>query len=388
MSFFSYEGLVESGTFIVDSDTTLSLGKNYSNLIGKVVSITNNAVVGYGSYGDVPFGVVTQVEKDYSSANNLVATVVWGNTFENIPYTGAKNFKTHLACDGEGGLVEANVLNYNQKGDGSITLANTLEQKIIKWSTFGKTTQTGTPSTSAAATMTSTGSSGKITHTVSDGGSNRQTLDMTCSGGFHGVKTSSGGNYTDSDGQKWYSNERQWDKGNDIIWCELLTGLGSGFTISTTQPEEVGVNFATITLKENINKSVPPMCDRYKYSADGTENGMFVPNTSSIKIYDSRFTSDEEAKRILDEEQTKILVVLASSKTQEIPAGELNKFKKLKSYEGKTVVSVTDNAGIDVTLQLSRDPKKKEVVSTIPVKTGCRPLQFDTENNTCTIKFD
>lgn len=101
---YIYEGLRDSGTFVLSSATKGVIESDPKQVIGKVVTITGNGEVGYGADTDEPFGVVTQVEKDASYGENFVVCVTWGQTFEGIPCAGSENAGEFLACDGSGGL--------------------------------------------------------------------------------------------------------------------------------------------------------------------------------------------------------------------------------------------------------------------------------------------
>lgn len=105
--FFSYEGLVDSGTFKLASATVTKIKADPKQAIGKVVTITGNEEVGYGADAAEPFGVVTQVEPYSTNSSTMVVTVEWGKTFEGIACAGSEAAGKALACDGKGGLKES-----------------------------------------------------------------------------------------------------------------------------------------------------------------------------------------------------------------------------------------------------------------------------------------
>lgn len=100
--FFSYEGLVGGGTFMLDETTKGTISADPKQIIGKVVTVAGDAEVGYGSADDEPLGVVTQVEYASTNDDNFVVTVEWGKTFEGIPCQGTENAGEFLACNGDG----------------------------------------------------------------------------------------------------------------------------------------------------------------------------------------------------------------------------------------------------------------------------------------------
>lgn len=102
--FYCYEGIRNGATFKVAEATKTVIEKNPADIVGKVVTLTGNKEVGYGSAGDVPLGFVEQVEKENTTAENLVVSVVWNQSREEIPCAGSETVPSFVACDGKGGL--------------------------------------------------------------------------------------------------------------------------------------------------------------------------------------------------------------------------------------------------------------------------------------------
>lgn len=103
--FLCYEGIRNGATFKVAAATVTALANKPSDLVGKVVTLTGNKEVGYGSSGANPLGFVVQVEKETGNSDALVASVVWNEAREDIPCAGSETAGAYLACDGSGGLV-------------------------------------------------------------------------------------------------------------------------------------------------------------------------------------------------------------------------------------------------------------------------------------------
>ena len=100
----SFNGLRNSGTFKVASATKSAIQSDPKQIIGKVVTVTGNQEVGYGSADDEPFGVVEQVEYVSTNDDDYLVAVAWGQTFEDFPCAGTENAGEFLACDGTGGV--------------------------------------------------------------------------------------------------------------------------------------------------------------------------------------------------------------------------------------------------------------------------------------------
>lgn len=103
--FYCYEGIRNGATFKVAAATKTALGANHADIVGKVVTLTGNYEVGYGSSGDRPLGFVEQVEKESTNSDTLVVSVVWNQSREDIPCAGSETAGAYLACDGTGGLA-------------------------------------------------------------------------------------------------------------------------------------------------------------------------------------------------------------------------------------------------------------------------------------------
>lgn len=103
--FYCYEGIRNGATFKVAAATKTALGNNPADIVGKVVTLTGNYEVGYGSSGDRPLGFVEQVEKENTNSNTLVVSVVWNQSREDIACSGSETAGAYLACDGTGGLT-------------------------------------------------------------------------------------------------------------------------------------------------------------------------------------------------------------------------------------------------------------------------------------------
>lgn len=78
---------------------------------------------------------------------------------------------------------------------------------------YGKSTQDGTPTPDAPVPIVSAGDSGSVAVTLSDGNGKTQTLTLPTPNGLPGIPVTSGGNYTDSGGQRWVCDEVGLERG-------------------------------------------------------------------------------------------------------------------------------------------------------------------------------
>lgn len=104
MSEFSMNGVggTEYVTMPLDSTTKTAIGKNYDSAKGKAVALVNNNTVGYGTYGDALFGVLTKVEHD-----GLASVQVKGFAVGLAGTDSATAINKFAAVDGKGGVKSA-----------------------------------------------------------------------------------------------------------------------------------------------------------------------------------------------------------------------------------------------------------------------------------------
>lgn len=105
------------------------------------------------------------------------------------------------------------VLTISGKGDDSVTLSPTSAGELQGLRIYGKTIQDGVPSLENPVDLVSPGDDGSITITISDGGSESQTIEIPLYEPLRGIPVDSGGNYVDENGQEWLCDYIDFDQG-------------------------------------------------------------------------------------------------------------------------------------------------------------------------------
>lgn len=105
--FYCYDGIRNGTTYIVDDTTKTALGTNPMQIVGKVVTLTGNYTVGYGSSGDAPLGFVEMIEKETGNGDTLVVSVVFNQSHEGIACAGSEAAGNYAACNGTGGIAKS-----------------------------------------------------------------------------------------------------------------------------------------------------------------------------------------------------------------------------------------------------------------------------------------
>ena len=94
----------------------------------------------------------------------------------------------------------------------NIPLDNASEQYLGGLKIFGKTTQNGTPSPDAPVELVSVGGNGSITVNVT-GENDAQSMTVATPNGLPGIPVTTGGSYTDANGQQWICDEVDFERG-------------------------------------------------------------------------------------------------------------------------------------------------------------------------------
>ncbi len=105
MAELSFNRLMTDGTFVLDTTTVGKLKGDLSAVVGKAVTITGNCEVGYGTTGKPLEGIVLKAEYTDQGKTEVVVTVAWQGTFEDIPATGVVA-GDQVTVDGAGGLAK------------------------------------------------------------------------------------------------------------------------------------------------------------------------------------------------------------------------------------------------------------------------------------------
>ena len=94
----------------------------------------------------------------------------------------------------------------NDKSGEVITITDASNRDFLHFNVYGKTTQDGTPTPTAPVDLVSAGGGGNITISVTSGNDSRS-MTISTPNGLPGIPVTSGGNYTDANGQQWICDE-------------------------------------------------------------------------------------------------------------------------------------------------------------------------------------
>lgn len=208
---------------------------------------------------------------------------------------------------------------------------------------YGKSTQEGTPTPDAPVPIVSAGDGGSITVTLSDGNGKTQTLTLPTPNGLPGIPVTSGGNYTDTQGQQWVCDEVDLERGVKVqrVYKVEVDGENVKFEqageYANLRPNGLPIalyaagprTFATATFT-NLS---------WNYNDNGQFLYLVAANVSD--------QLNESCKKQLG----KIYYALATPIETPLTPAELAAYKALTAYAPDTVVQASDGAGVKLDYQ-------------------------------------
>ena len=187
-----------------------------------------------------------------------------------------------------------------------------------------------------------------------------QTLTAFTPNGLRGIPVSTGGNYTDANGQRWICDEIDFARG---VYAQRISMLIPQSAVKSYN-NNYGTNRVVVVCADAMysagNVAGAVMCDSLPTIS---ANDQYVGNESSISnVYGSiaitfkDFTTEAEVVQWLVEHPIKILYALATPIETPLSAEELAAFASLRTYRGNTTVS--NDASAHMEIEYVMDAKK------------------------------
>lgn len=209
---------------------------------------------------------------------------------------------------------------------------------------YGRSTQDGTPTPDAPVPIVSAGDSGTIVLTLGDGDGKTQTLTMPTPNGLPGIPVTSGGNYTDQNGQQWVCDEVDLERGvkvQRVNAVDLSTCVISGTTnLAATKRLAIrlplnGRDYKTEALCNKLQFVVSFTKDTPHFYIDVSNAQIFIPIGAK---------NPEEGEYIL-------FYALATPIETPLTPAEIAAYKAITAYAPDTVVQASDGAGVKLEYQ-------------------------------------
>lgn len=217
---------------------------------------------------------------------------------------------------------------------------------------YGKSTQDGTPTPDNPIPIVSAGDGGTMTVTVSDGAEQSQTLPISTPNGLPGIPVTSGGNYTDADGQQWVCDEVDFARGKYVqkVGKTIVDGDTIKFSIEgdfANLPQHSSPNMIQSEAVRNIISTMFPTT---KIRGNGSYGFCYLSKTD----FEEYFSSVEECNELLMQkyligDPLKIYYPTIDIET-DLTLEQLQAYAALKTYAPGTTVQTdsTPEAGLAV----------------------------------------
>jgi hypothetical protein len=209
---------------------------------------------------------------------------------------------------------------------------------------YGKSTQDGTPTLDAPVPIVSAGDGGAIEVTLGDGNDKTQTLTLPTPNGLPGIPVTSGGNYTDPQGQQWVCDEVDLERGMKVQRVNAVDLSTCRVTVITkfTVTKRLSIRL----LLYGRDYKTKALCNKLPFIASfDKDTPHFYVDKTNVHIFipiDAK--TPEEGEYIL-------FYALATPIETPLTPDEIAAYKALVAYGPDTVVRASDGAGIKLDYQ-------------------------------------
>ena len=291
------------------------------------------ALYGVGPNGGIPTALVT--DKTLTLENRAADAKAAGDAIRAVT-----NTANTLSA-------RANVLSGSVSGS-SITATDSFAAPFVGLRVCGKSTQDGTPLPTAPVPIVSAGDGGTVVVTVSDGANESQTLTLQTPNALPGIPVSSGGNYTDENGQQWVCDEVDLARG---VRVQRITKIKVTSSLNwQTSGQKVDRYFAWFAGTSATNV----LCTHFSTTVGSEVVGGAIANQNNLIgfAYAQKGASTlDEFKAFLDANEVYVWTSLATPVETALSAAEIAAYKALTTYAPTTSISVTDGAGAEMKYQ-------------------------------------
>ena len=232
-------------------------------------------------------------------------------------------------------------------------VAITENERLSSWEPY--TGGKPSPSPEYPQEIVSAGESGTINVSISDSGSQSQSLTLATPNGLPGVPVSKDGNYTDQNGQQWVCDEIDLERGKYVQRVAIEKNNGgwelkpSSDTPGRFFQHNKLTNIFSIALKKSLCNIASftswgaPVNDKYAFALNG--HGIYFSPPKGAEI------TAEELNAKLNSLSFPVVFVgeLATPIERDLTPEEIAAYKALRTYGPTTVITNDAGAGMEVT---------------------------------------
>ena len=208
---------------------------------------------------------------------------------------------------------------------------------------YGKSTQDGTPSPDNPVPIVSAGDGGSVAVTLSDGNGKTQTLTLPTPNGLPGIPVTSGGNYTDPQGQQWVCDEVDLERGVKVQRVYKVDVDGEN------------VKFVQADIYANLTPSGLPFAlidnGQKTYAVSTFTNLGWYYNSENRFLYLIKDNISDKFNESCKKQLGKVYYALANPIETPLTPAEIAAYKALTTHAPDTVVQASDGAGVKLDYQ-------------------------------------
>nr|DAX41406.1 MAG TPA: collagen triple helix repeat protein [Caudoviricetes sp.] len=208
---------------------------------------------------------------------------------------------------------------------------------------YGRSTQDGTPTPDAPVPIVSAGDGGTIAVTLSDGNGKTQTLTLPTPNGLPGIPVTSGGNYTDPQGQQWVCDEVDLEREVKVQ------------RIYEVDVDGENVKFEQADVYANLEARGMPIAlynhGQEIYAISTFTSLSWFYNADARFLYLIAANISDQLNASCKKQLGKVYYALATPIETPLSPAEIAAYKALTAYGPDTVVQAGDGAGIKLDYQ-------------------------------------
>lgn len=337
----------------------------------KTIDVLNGQTGKTGATPVLTIGTVSSGDKPSADITGTPENPVLNLMLQPGPQGPAVALDTTLTHEGEAADAKAtgdaisavkarqNILTGTETGN-PISVDDAFPAPLCGLTVYGKSTQDGTPTPDAPVPIVSAGDGGSITVTLSDGNGKTQTLTLPTPNGLPGIPVTSGGNYTDPQGQQWVCDEVDLERGvkvqrvnrlklDALSWRYELTPTSKSDTFISDTPASQdgtiwGFSLCQYAVFDGIAYDIEmkEACRCYVWIKSVTLQFKAGSGVNSVDSFSEWLKARPDAS---------ISYCLATPIETPLTPAEIAAYKALTAYGPDTVVQASDGAGVKLDYQ-------------------------------------
>lgn len=245
-------------------------------------------------------------------------------------------------------------------GTNSVSASNTVGGRhFAGLKIYGKSVQSAPGTADSPAPIINSGASGTLALTVTDRGSQSQSLSVSVSTGLAGLQVASGGDFVDTSGNHWVCDYA--DFGTSKIITATLTATASK-VVSISNGRQADSDYWGCEINDFVDilqdYSASAMCNMATFTGINTTtihgpqftiiptNGYLI-----VGIPKTAGSSISEIDSFLQSHPIQFVFVASSTTERPIQSEDILAYNALTSYAGTTIISTTEEvAGMEATV--------------------------------------